>query len=115
MVCNRILIALLVVAMGCHRGHYQAVRVQRCDGDNALLISNASNTAVDIYFSAAGSKTSDFLGEAAVGDTELPLPPMFTNQGYRFEARRRDATPKTGRHISAPATRVTFRTICHPR
>jgi hypothetical protein len=37
--------------LGCHRGHFQAVRVPTCDGDNDLVVYNHSNAAVDVYFS----------------------------------------------------------------
>lgn len=111
---HRILLAVLVFGVACH-GFHRAQTAPRCDGDNTLLVANASNTAVDVYFSAAGSKSTAFLGEAAVGNTELELPLMLTNNGYRFEARRRDATAKTGKHIPVNATRVTFRVVCHPR
>jgi hypothetical protein len=111
---NRAAVVLLVVGLACHPSHYQAVTLPRCDGDNTLLVSNASNSAVDVYFSAARSKKSQLLGLADVGETELPMPPMYTMQGYQFEARRHSDKGKSLGSSVGP-TVVRFQVVCHPR
>ena len=111
---TRAAVVLLFAALACHRGYYQAVKDPRCDGDNVLLVNNHSTGPVDVYFSAPKWKKSEFLGTADVGDTELLMPPMYSTQGYRFEARSR-----TGSRINLGATAgpnaVSFRQVCHQR
>src|SRR5258707_1084928 len=91
---RKLALAVLVVALACHRNHFQAGTIQRCEGDNALLVHNRSNSALDVFFSSPRSKKAELLGLADVGDTELPMPPMYTMQGYKFEARRHTANGK---------------------
>ena len=107
-------VAPLLIALACHPSHYQAVRVATCDGDNALVVQNHSNGAVDVYFTAPKWKKSEFLGLADVGETELPMPPMYTMQGYRFEARRHTANGGIG-GLSVGPDAVQFHVACHPR
>lgn len=83
-----------------------------CDGDNGLVVYNHSNSAVDVYFTAPKWKKAEFLGLADIGETELPMPPMYTMQGYRFEARRHTAN---GFGASIGPDAVRFQTICHRR
>jgi hypothetical protein len=100
--------------MACHRCHVQAVKDPRCDGDNVLLVYNHSSGPVDVYYGAPKWKKTEFLGTADVGDTELPMPPVYSTQGYRFEARSR-----SGKRIDLGATvgpnAVSFRQVCHRR
>lgn len=107
-------VVLLVAALACHRGHTQLVKNPRCDGDDVLVVYNHSRGAVDIYYSAPKWKKTEFLGTADVGDTELLLPPLYSTQGYRFEARSR-----SGNRIDLGATAgpnaVSFRQVCHAR
>lgn len=110
---HRAAVVLLAVTSACRPSHFQSVTRPRCDGDTGLLVSNASNTSVDIYYSAARSKKSQLLGLVDVGETELPMPPVFSGQGYQLEARRHSVKGKKLSSSIGPDL-VRFQVVCHP-